>query len=73
MIEGSRSCRVKRWRSLGRCCASIDKGEAREASRSSSAYAVTRAWLAERGLPDRHDDFAIFFASKCPDEIPANF
>lgn len=36
------------------------------------AYAVTRAWLAERGLPDHHDDFAIFFASKCPDEIPAN-
>jgi hypothetical protein len=37
------------------------------------AYAVTRAWLAERGLPDRHDDFAIFFASKCPDEIPTHF
>ncbi len=37
------------------------------------AYAVTRAWLAERGLPDHHDDVAIFFASKCPDEIPANF
>lgn len=37
------------------------------------AYAVTRAWLAGRGLPDHHDDIAIFFASKCPDEIPANF
>lgn len=37
------------------------------------AYAVTRAWLAERGLPDQHDDIAVFFASKCPDEIPAHF
>jgi hypothetical protein len=37
------------------------------------AYAVTRAWLAARGLPDHHDDVAIFFASKCPDEIPALF
>lgn len=37
------------------------------------AYAVTRAWLAARGLPDHHDDIAIFFASKCPDEIPPHF
>ena len=37
------------------------------------AYAVTRAWLAARGLPDRHDDVTIFFASKCPDEIPGHF
>lgn len=37
------------------------------------AYAVTRAWLAARGLPDRHDDIAIFFASKCPGDIPGHF
>ena len=36
------------------------------------AYAVTRAWLAARGLPDHHDDVLIFFASKCPDEIPGS-